>query len=236
METLGAITTICSDKTGTLTQNRMTVSHVVVGHALYPVSTDPAHAGRHETLPRETDKDTLYSLFLVGVLCNRATFKPDQPDDVPVLRRETIGDASESAILKFITETNADHNPADGSLILAERAAYPKVAEIPFNSTNKYQVSIHMAPDDDRFLLVMKGAPERILERCSQIRDGGLVWAMTDDDRKRIEANNAALGEMGERVLALCSLRLSLVDFLPGFKFESSPPNFPLRDLAGFCR
>lgn len=64
-----------------------------------------------------------------------------------------------------------------------------KVAEIPFNSTNKYQVSIHEQenPDDARYLLVMKGAPERILERCSTILIKGKEETLDDDMKEAFE-------------------------------------------------
>lgn len=77
------------------------------------------------------------------------------------------GDASEAALLKCMELALGD--------VLSIRKRNKKVCEIPFNSTNKYQVSIHESddPSDPRHLLVMKGAPERILERCSTIFIGG---------------------------------------------------------------
>lgn len=77
---------------------------------------------------------TAKALLRCAALCNRAIFKPDQ-EKVPILKRETIGDASESALLKC-TEVNIGD-------AVAYRERSPKVCEIPFNSTNKYQVSTH---------------------------------------------------------------------------------------------
>ncbi|KHJ83742.1 hypothetical protein OESDEN_16556, partial [Oesophagostomum dentatum] len=82
-------------------------------------------------------------------------FKPGQAD-IPVLRRDCTGDASEIALLKFTELTIGN--------IAGFREKSPKIAEIPFNSTNKYQVSIHEVPNSEAYLLVMKGAPERILD------------------------------------------------------------------------
>ena len=75
----------------------------------------------------------------------------------PVLKREVNGDASEAALLKCTELSLGD--------TLAFRGKNKKIAEIPFNSTNKYQVSIHEQAGKANYLLVMKGAPERILER-----------------------------------------------------------------------
>jgi sodium/potassium-transporting ATPase subunit alpha len=117
------------------------------------------------------------------------------------------------------------------------RSKNKKVLEIPFNSTNKYQVSIHETADesDPRYLLVMKGAPERILDRCSTILQQGEEVAL---DEEKIEAYNKAydeLGGMGERVLGFCHYYLPTEQFPPGFEFEGEGddgPNFPLNGLC----
>ena len=96
-------------------------------------------------------------LCRIAVLCNRATFRAGQ-DSVPILKRDCIGDASESGILKC-TEILTNGKT------LAMRDQMTKVHEVPFNSTNKYQLSIHVV--NGQHVMVMKGAPERILERCS---------------------------------------------------------------------
>lgn len=106
------------------------------------------------------------ALAKIATLCNRAEFKGGQ-DGVPILKKEVAGDASEAALLKCMELALGD--------VLSIRKRNKKVCEIPFNSTNKYQVSIHESddPSDPRHLLVMKGAPERILERSSTIFLGG---------------------------------------------------------------
>ena len=108
------------------------------------------------------------------MLCNRADFKQDQENlKKPVLQRECNGDASESALLKCV-------ELSIGSVVKF-REQNKKICEVPFNSTNKYQVSIHETQDnDERYLLVMKGAPERILERSSTIYIDGTDIDMND--------------------------------------------------------
>lgn len=86
-------------------------------------------------------------MFRVAALCNRAVFKGGQ-DDVPIMKKEINGDASEAALLKMV-ETQMGN-------VTAYRAKNPKIVEIPFNSSNKYQVSIHEVEGDSRYLLVMK--------------------------------------------------------------------------------
>lgn len=154
VETLGSTSTICSDKTGTLTQNRMTVAHMWFDNTIINVDTTEDQSGETGDLSSPTWK----SLLEIAVLCNKAIFKPDQ-SSIPILKRETIGDASESGILKM-TDILSNGKTLD------MRNSMPKVHEIPFNSTNKFQLSIHNV--NGKHLLVMKGAPERILDRSSQ--------------------------------------------------------------------
>lgn len=115
------------------------------------------------------------------------------------------------------------------------REKHKKIAEIPFNSTNKYQVSIHENPDPDdkRYILVMKGAPERILDRCSTILING---EEVDLDEKMQEAFNVAyleLGGMGERVLGFCQFFLPLEEFPPGFEFVTDEVS---NNCAKYCQ
>merc|ERR1719193_1677966 len=108
-----------------------------------------------------------------------------------------------------------------------------KVAEIPFNSTNKFQVSIHETPDekDPRYLLVMKGAPERILDRCSTILVNGEEKEMDDHMRDRFQRAYEQLGGLGERVLGFCELELPAGQFPMGYPFNPDDANFPLEGL-----
>merc|ERR1712110_801233 len=151
VETLGSTSTICSDKTGTLTQNRMTVAHMWFDNKIVEADTSEDQSGN------AFDKSApgWKTLERVACLCNRAEFKGGQ-SDVSILKREVNGDASEAAILKC-TELSKGN-------VMEYRARNKKICEIPFNSTNKFQVSVHETsdPSDKRALLVMKGAPERI--------------------------------------------------------------------------
>lgn len=102
------------------------------------------------------------ALARAATLCNRAVFEEGQKD-IPILKRKVNGDASEAALLKSMELALGD--------VELIRKKNKKVCEIPFNSTDKYQISIHEPEDYDdiQHVLVMKGAPEKILEKCSTI-------------------------------------------------------------------
>merc|ERR1712142_669920 len=187
VETLGSTSTICSDKTGTLTQNRMTVAHMWFDNQIVNIDTTENQTGETGYLSSSTWQD----LCRIAVLCNRATFKGGQ-ESVPILKRDCIGDASESGILKC-TEILTKGKT------LEMRDTMKKVHEVPFNSTNKYQLSIHEV--DGQHVMVMKGAPERILERCSYIVNKGKVDKLTEAWAKNFDNAYMTLGGMGERVL-----------------------------------
>ncbi|ULT89873.1 hypothetical protein L3Y34_008347 [Caenorhabditis briggsae] len=215
VETLGSTSTICSDKTGTLTQNRMTVAHMWYDQTIHECDTTET-----QTSQEKRTGASFEALVRIASLCNRAEFKAGQ-QDTPVLRRDCTGDASEIALLKFTELTQGN--------VIAVREKNPKIAEIPFNSTNKYQVSVH--DNGDHYLLVMKGAPERILDVCSTIFLNGKEVELTDKLRDDFNTAYLELGGMGERVLGFCDFILPADKFPKGFKFDVEEVNFPLKNL-----
>merc|ERR1712088_867248 len=110
------------------------------------------------------------------------------------------------------------------------REKYAKVHEIPFNSTNKFQLSIHKV--DGKHLLVMKGAPERILDRCSQILINGKEEELNDQRKQEFETAYETLGGLGERVLGFCSFTLDEAQYPYGYNFDTEAENFPMSDLT----
>jgi len=220
VETLGSTSTICSDKTGTLTQNRMTVAHMWFDNAIHEADTSEDQSGSGF----QKNADGWKALSRVAALCNRAEFKPGQ-DNVPILKREVNGDASEAALLKCCELTMGK--------VMERRQKNKKVCEIPFNSANKYQVSIHETDekDDKRPLLVMKGAPERILARCSTIVVDGEEKELNDEWKESFETAYMELGGLGERVLGFCDYRLDAEKFPENFAYDADEVNFPIDNL-----
>jgi len=220
VETLGSTTTICSDKTGTLTQNVMTVSHMWYDKSIFECETSTQRANFNPAAP------TFLALARVATLCNRAVFDPKKERDAQG-HMATIGDASESALIKFC-------NPIRN--ITEFRDANPKLFEIPFNSMNKYQISIHKqesAANDTRQLLVMKGAPERILERSSHVLINGKVEPVTERFRAEFQKAYETLGSMGERVLGFAQFVLPADQFHADFSYsDKDGGNFPTSDLC----
>merc|ERR550534_3410066 len=220
VETLGSTSTICSDKTGTLTQNRMTVAHLWFDDKIFEADTTEDQTGGNY------DKSTAgwRAITRCAVLCNKAEFKAEQ-ESVPVLQRECAGDASESAFLKYVELASPD--------VAGYRARNKKVSEIPFNSTNKFAVSIHETedPDDNRHLLCMKGAPERIFERATTIFVNGQELEKSEKWETQFNDAYVALGCLGERVLGFADLYLPVEQFPQGFEFDPDEVNFPLEGL-----
>ena len=113
------------------------------------------------------------------------------------------------------------------------REKNPKVCEIPFNSTNKYHVTIHQNENQSESVhfLCMKGAPERILEKCATIFLEGQDKPLDDDLKKEFNAAYLKLGGLGERVIGICDFILPSGQFGQGFNFNTDEPNFPLEKL-----
>ncbi|XP_065649800.1 sodium/potassium-transporting ATPase subunit alpha-like isoform X2 [Hydra vulgaris] len=219
VETLGSTSVICSDKTGTLTQNRMTVAHVWFDLHTVEINT----SDNQPSFLENQSSPTWQALARIGALCSRADFKSGQ-ENVPILRKECTGDASEVAILKFIQNTVGD--------VMSIRSKHKKLAEVPFNSTTKYQVSVHeienisVTSNGPSYFAVMKGAPERILERCSTVLIDGEEKPIDEDFIDMFNKAYASLGGFGERVLGFCQYYFPLEQYPNGYAFNSEDPNF----------
>ncbi len=206
VETLGSVSVICTDKTGTLTQNKMTVT--VLDLAEHGVSLTGATSGPFSISSEGADEIApgLEAALAAGALCNDATLTVTENGN------RSVGDPTEAALVLAAAEFGVA-KPALEQL-------FPRVDEVPFDSTRKRMTTIHSVPDDlpgwvDGVATVFpdgtkaasftKGAVERVLERCTSVLTAGEIETMDDAWSKRVLDRAEALAATGTRVLAVAA-------------------------------
>jgi Ca2+-transporting ATPase len=192
VETLGSTTVICSDKTGTMTENRMVVARVALPGRAIVVSGGGRSAGgtfieRSTPLDPRADED-LTRLLTVAALVNDASVEPSGDG----LRLH--GDPTEAALI--VAAMKAGLDPA----ALARR--WPRRREIPFSPVTRLMATFHEAPGNGRVLLV-KGAPDTILPRSTRVQTTAGSAPLDDATRRRLLDDNQSLAADGFRVLAI---------------------------------
>ncbi len=216
VETLGSVTVICSDKTGTLTRNEMTVVHALSAERSIEVegSGYTPHGALLENGARiDPQADGgLRELARAALLCNDAVLEAVDGE----WRLE--GDPTEGALVTFARKCNLDPE--------AEHAARPRLDEIPFESQYRFMATLNQAGDGRRIYL--KGAPERILEMCSTERSARGERPL---DPALWHARMDAIAAQGLRVLALAAR-----DGAPGqqsLEFERAQDGYCLLGMVG---
>jgi cation-transporting ATPase F len=172
VETLGSTTVICTDKTGTLTENRMKVTRVVAGGRTYDLTVL-----RDGTDRRLDGGPALRECLIAGLACNDARLSPDG---------EAVGDPTEVALLAVAAEAGLTEPPA-------------RLDAVPFTSERGYMATLHPG------VVYVKGAIERVLDRCSaQLDHAGKLVPL---DRMAADEAAERLGREGLRVLAFARAR-----------------------------
>jgi sodium/potassium-transporting ATPase subunit alpha len=219
VETLGAITLLATDKTGTLTRNQMTTSNLWTCGVIYEAFF---RAGAEKKLATLEDPGVVEMLH-ISALCSKAKF---DRMDVPIKERQILGDATETGLIRYATTLlkNYDNLAND----------YPKVFEVPFNSENKWALSIHKKSHKNGSLtLLIKGAPERVLRICNRILTGpgGECVPLTDTYKDDYNKTYEWMASQGHRVLGFAEMLLPEDQYPEDFVFDKKNKNYPLGDF-----
>jgi Ca2+-transporting ATPase len=196
VETLGSTTDICSDKTGTLTLNQMTVTRFVSrGTRWEAEGLGYERNGSVSDANGESGDFTIEGnpALLMATVCNDAHLGTD-PDG----RAQIVGDPTEAALLVVAEKAGLDTHEV--------RQRYPRVAEVPFESERKFMATLHEHPaDDHRSIVVVKGAPDVVLARADSVATATGESALSDDLKAELLEHNHEMGSAGLRVLAVAS-------------------------------
>jgi len=214
VETLGSVTVICSDKTGTLTQNRMTVTVLdTAGHKMdfqeslhyFSPSLNP-----EMDQPRLVERSAEAILLIGGSICNDAVLEKDAEDPG---RYRTVGDPTEGALVVAAAQAGFYKTELEKTL--------PRVSELPFDSDRKRMTTIHTFQPDEllqglktlwdtrrpepswEYLAVTKGAVDGLLQISDRVWTEDRIESMTDEWRERIRKANESIAMNGMRVLGL---------------------------------
>jgi P-type Ca2+ transporter type 2C len=225
VETLGSATAICSDKTGTLTQNEMTAVQMYVDRSLLTI-TGEGYKPEGEFLDSGEVAGLggypgMRLLLRAGLLCNDAHLEKIDEDGQNLWR--IAGDPTEGAFV--VAAAKAGY--WQGSL----GEEYPRIAEIPFDSERKRMTTFHPDPRYGDYVAYMKGAPDVVLGLCDQVLEDGIMRSLTDERRRNILEENAALAANALRVLGVAFRPLKAVPDNP--QPEDSETGFTFIGLLG---
>ena len=216
VETLGSATVICADKTGTLTQNQMTVTTIWVWDERISVTGQGYRPEGQFLLDGRPLDPKAHPLLLgalwIGLLCNDAELREENG------AFRVIGDPTEGALVVAGLKAGLSKN------------AIPRVSELPFDSERKRMTTIHPAENfplavSAPYVAAVKGAPDVVLAHCTALASASGPIALTPEKRERIAAMNESLASQGLRVLAVAYRPL------PGVPEEPTPEEIE-RDLV----
>ncbi|MHC1770406.1 MAG: cation-translocating P-type ATPase [Flexilinea sp.] len=212
VETLGCTTVICTDKTGTLTQNEMTVTGIWLPDEKYSI-TGVGYLPKGEILPIGKNNgghsfgEDVQMLLIAAGLCNNARLVPPT-NETP--NWSILGDPTEASILIAAKKGGIE---LDNEALLT-----PRLRELPFDSHRKRMSTIHQ--NQDTLSIYVKGAPKEVLDLCSNVRKDGQIQPLDTNLRVQIMAANDDYARDGLRVLAIAARNMP--DSTTGWKEQSS--------------
>ncbi len=228
VETLGSTTVICSDKTGTLTQNKMTIQRIYDGKELYDVSgTGYSPAGDILDASGNKRADAVQKILECVLLCNDAIYDPE--------KESIVGDPTEGAMVVLSHKA--------GMVKDQWEKKYPRLQEIPFDSDRKLMSTFHNI--DGKTVMYTKGAPDELLRRCIAIDLNGTVEELSEEKRQEILAANQGFAEDALRVIGAAYKQVEQVD--ASFEAENDlifvglvgmidPPREEAKDAINVCK
>ncbi len=227
VETLGSTNIILTDKTGTLTENKIYVDTFSFPEENSKVNIEN-NALKYGEGSIEKSKNNIEKLILIGALCNNAAPKHDEE------KKKLLGDPIEIALIQV---ADASGNTAD-----AIKADYERITEMPFNSDTKIMGTLHKNKAGN--FVAAKGSVEHLLEKCSNIIFDETEKKLSGDDRKKIMAESEKMAADGLRVLAFAYKEendINKDEFLNGLVYAGmigflDPPRMDIKDAILSCR
>jgi Ca2+-transporting ATPase len=198
VETLGSTTVICTDKTGTLTKNEMTVTQIVLNGNQLTVTgsgyeVQGAFRSGTETIAARENEHLMLALQ-IGTLCNDAEL---ETTDKGI---QVLGDPTEGALIVAAEKAGLDHDTLE--------EIYDRVDEVPFDSETKRMVTVHRTPEG-KLVAYMKGSPRSVLDAAGYFMAHGQTRAITENDSERILQLNREMADDALRVLAVAYRELT---------------------------